>query len=125
MGKKFLLDTNTVLNFIGDKLSPDPKLKIAEIIDDVINISFINKIELLGFSKVEQSLIDFVNCSNVIAIDDDVVEKTFEIWRNNKIKLPDAVIAATAIFCGLVLLTNNTKDFNNRDKLEVVNTENL
>ncbi|MDP3442433.1 MAG: hypothetical protein Q8T08_06180 [Ignavibacteria bacterium] len=50
---------------MGNKLSGNAKTALAWIIDDEINLSVINKIELLGFSKVEQDLIDFVSFSNI------------------------------------------------------------
>lgn len=121
MGKRYLLDTNTVLDFMGNKLPHKAKNLIAQIIDDEINLSVINKIELLGFSKVEQDLIDFVGCSNIHPIDEVVVEKTIEMRSLYKIKLPDAIIAATALVNELAIITRNTKDFNKIDGLEVLN----
>lgn len=106
---------------MGYKLPGKAKTALAQIIDDEINLSVINKIELLGFRKVEQDLIDFVGCSNIYQMDDDIVEKTIEVRRLYKIKLPDAVIAATALHIGLTLVTNNTKDFKNIEGLEVLN----
>ena len=35
-------------------------------------------------------------------------------------KLPDAMIAATALQNGFILVTNNTKDFKNIEGLEVI-----
>ncbi|MFO7658271.1 MAG: type II toxin-antitoxin system VapC family toxin [Bacteroidales bacterium] len=121
MGKRYLLDTNTVLDYMGNKLPGKAKKALAQIIDDEINLSVINKIELLGFSKVEQDLIDFVSCSNICPMDDDIVEKTIEVRRLYKIKLPDAVIAATALCNGFTLVTNNTKDFKNIPGLLILN----
>jgi predicted nucleic acid-binding protein len=121
MGKRYLLDTNTVLDYMGGKLPDNARVVLAEIIDDEINLSVINKIELLGFAKVEQDLVDFVNCSNICPMDDDIVDKTIEVRRLYRIKLPDAIIAATALCNNFVLVTNNTKDFKNIPQLEVVN----
>ena len=106
---------------MGNKLPGKAKNLIAQIIDDEINLSVINKIELLGFSKVEQDLIDFVACSNIHPINDVVVDKTIEIRSLYKIKLPDAIIATTALVNELVIITRNTKDFNKIDGLEVLN----
>ena len=122
MGKRYLLDTNAVLDFMGNKLPNSANSFIARIIDIEINLSVINKIELLGFLTVEQDLIDFVNCSNILPIDDDVVDRTIEVRRSNKMKLPDAVIAATALHYNLILVTNNTKDFKNIKGVEVINS---
>lgn len=120
MGKRYLLDTNTVLDYMGNKLPVKAKNLIAQVIDEEINLSVINKIELLGFSKVEQDLVDFVACSNIHPMDDAIVDKTIEVRRLYKIKLPDAVIAATALQNGLILISRNTKDFKNIPKLEVI-----
>ena len=121
MGKRYLLDTNTVIDYMGNKLPGKARTALAQIIDDEINLSVINKIELLGFLKVEQDLVDFVSFSNICPMDDDVVEKNIEVRRLYKIKLPDAVIAATALQYGFALVTNNTKDFLGIKDLEVVN----
>jgi predicted nucleic acid-binding protein len=97
MGKRYLLDTNTILDYMGNKLSNKSKAALAKIIDHEINISVINKIELLGFSKVEQDLIDFVSCSNICPMGDDIVEKTIEVRRLFKIKLPDLWLKAPTV----------------------------
>ncbi len=120
MGKRYLLDTNAVLDYMGNKLPGNAKKLIARIIDEEINLSVINKIELLGFSKVEQDLIDFVACSNICPMDDAIVDKTIEVRSLYKIKLPDALIAATALQNGLVLVSHNTKDFKDIQGLEVI-----
>jgi predicted nucleic acid-binding protein len=41
----------------------------------------------------------------------EVAERAFLLRRANKIKLPDAVIQATAEVSGRVLITRNTRDF--------------
>ncbi len=111
MGKNYLLDTNAILDFMGDKLPAKARAIFSQIVDDQINISVINKIEILCFSTVEQDLIDFVNYSNVFPLDDHIIEKTIEIRRlYKKIKLPDAIIASTALHYDLILLTSD-KDF--------------
>jgi predicted nucleic acid-binding protein len=41
----------------------------------------------------------------------DVAERAFLLCRSNRIKLPDAIIQATAETAGRVLITRNTRDF--------------
>jgi predicted nucleic acid-binding protein len=41
----------------------------------------------------------------------DVAERAFQLRRTSRIKLPDAVIQATAEGAGRVLITRNTRDF--------------
>ena len=120
-----MIDTNVVLDFMGNKLAPKARIALSKIIDDEINLSVINKIELLGFSIVEQDLIEFVGCSNICTMDDDIVEKTIDVRRVFKIQLPDAVIAATALIHNFTLVTSNTKDFKNISGLEVINPNDL
>jgi len=121
MGIKYLLDTNVVLDFMGKNLPEKSQNIVAKIIDDEISISIITKIELLGFSNVEQNVIDFVSCSNVLTLSDDIVNKTIELRRKHKKKLPDTIIAATAIINELAVATRNTADFKDFENLSVWN----
>jgi len=121
MGKRYLLDTNTVLDFMGNKLPVNAKKELAKIIDEEINLSVINKIELLGFAKVDRDLIDFVSYSNIYKLDEDITELTIEVRKKYKIKLPDAIIAATALHHGLILFTNNTTDFDRIKGIKLLN----
>lgn len=47
--------------------------------------------------------------------------KTAEIRKAYRIKLPDAIIAATALIYNLTLLTRNTIDFNGIKGLKIIN----
>jgi len=46
---------------------------------------------------------------------------TIDLRRKYKIKLPDAVIAATALYYDLILVTRNEKDFEGIKGLEIYN----
>jgi predicted nucleic acid-binding protein len=117
----YLLDTNTIIDYLGGKFYSNAKNNLDKIIDEEINISVINKIELLSFSKLEQNLFDFVNESNVYKLDEDIVDQTIKIRKEHRIKLPDAIIAATALLFNFTLITNNTKDFKKLEQLNVIN----
>ncbi|MCL2284297.1 MAG: type II toxin-antitoxin system VapC family toxin [Fibromonadales bacterium] len=121
MGTKYLLDTNVILDFMGKKFSENVQSVIAEIIDEEINMSLITKIELLGFPDVKQDLIDFVSFANVLPLNDEVVNKTIELRRKHKKKMPDIIIAATAIVHNLTIATRNVDDFKNIENLSVWN----
>jgi predicted nucleic acid-binding protein len=121
MGKKFLLDTNAVIDFMANKLPESAKKELAKIIDTEINISVINKIELLGFDKVDQDLIDFVSFSNIYQLDEDITKHTIEVRKKYRIKLPDAIVAATALHHGFTLVTNNTADFDRIKGIKLLN----
>jgi len=122
MGQKYLLDTNVVLDFMGRKLPESSKILLSKIIDDQINISAINKIELLGFKHVEQNLIDFVNFSEVYHIDDEIIDSTINLRTKYNIKLPDAIVAATAIVNNFILISHNIKDFQKITELQFLDS---
>jgi len=86
------------------------------VIDETPIISVISQIELLCWktdSIKEQQVKDFIADSNIRNITPSVVVCCANIRRSNKIKTPDAIIAATAIAHGYTLITNNEKDFIN------------
>ena len=125
MGQKYLIDTNVILDFMGGRLPAKSEYILSEIIDDQINLSAINKIELLGFSNVEQEIIDLVSFAVIYHIDDDIIDKTIELRKKYKIKLPDAIIAATAIVNDFVLISHNFRDFQRISELNFINSYQL
>ncbi|HZY40191.1 MAG TPA: type II toxin-antitoxin system VapC family toxin [Mucilaginibacter sp.] len=120
----YLLDTNAVINYL-DATLPGPAMQfISTIVDDNCNISVITKMETLGYAfknvSEQRTMETFVSGSNVLLINDDVVNKTIAIRKTKKIKLPDAIIAATALVYGFTLISRNISDFVNIRGLRVI-----
>lgn len=110
----YLLDTNTVIDYLGAKLPVSAMTGMSSIIDAGPVISVINKIELLGFSTDPATytlLTDFVQAATVLDLTAPIVDLTIDLRRKYSIKLPDAIIAATALFHDRKLLSRNLKDF--------------
>jgi predicted nucleic acid-binding protein len=107
---------------MGKKLPAKSQFFLSEIIDNEINISAINKIELLGFAFVEQTILDFVSFAEIYPIDDETIDKSIDLRRKYKIKLPDAIIAATAIINNFTVITHNIKDFQKIIKLQTIDS---
>ena len=125
MGKRYLLDSNTVIDYIAG-LHPDKSVQwLNQIIDEEINVSIITKIEVLSFEPEKDdnytTLVDFFEASNIFELTNDIVNKTIQIRQKQKIKFPDAVIASTALVNGLILVSRNTKDFKSIPDLVVLN----
>jgi predicted nucleic acid-binding protein len=125
MGKNYLIDTNIGIYLMNGSLN-DKALRFVEpIINGTYNLSVITKIELLGFAFTDNDNLtntrNFINDGIVISLTDDIVEKTIDIRQRYKIKLPDAVIAATAIVCDFTLISRNDKDFANINELSYFN----
>lgn len=125
MGPGYLLDTNSIIDFSAGRFTNKAHQRIAQIIDDFPQISIINKIELLGFSKVSKQIISFTENAFIIALDDDIATETINLRKKYKIKLPDAIIAATAIVSNLTLVTSNVDDFKNVQGLEILNPRSI
>jgi len=53
----------------------------------------------------------FLDDFTVVGLDDGVAERAVAIRRTHRMKLPDAVIWATAQLTGRLLVTRNTRDF--------------
>ena len=101
---------------------------MSKIIDATPNVSVITKIEVLGFKAPEQHyqlLENFMDDSSVLDLTSNVIDQSINIRKNHKTKLPDAIIAATAMVYGLTLITRNVDDFKNIPLLKVINPHEL
>ncbi|PIX69340.1 nucleotide-binding protein, partial [Candidatus Roizmanbacteria bacterium CG_4_10_14_3_um_filter_33_21] len=96
--------------------------KLIEDANEEVNLSVITKIELLSFDNEDElKNIDrlLVN-SRIFSLDDEIVDKTIEVRKKYKLKLPDAIIAATAMINNLILVTHNKKDFKEIRGLKII-----
>ena len=121
MGTNFLIDTNVVIDFSHGIFSEKPKNFVANVLNKEPIISAITQIELLGFSVVPPQIESFVHYTSIIGINNSVIEKTIEIRKRYRKKLPGAIIAATALVNNLTLLTRNIADFKDIENLNIVN----
>jgi predicted nucleic acid-binding protein len=121
MGKRFLIDTNVLIEFQINLLPQKSQDFVSAVIDEEFNVSIINKIEILGSKFVTADTENFMQLVTVFELDINIVNATIELRKRHKIKLPDAIIAATAVVHGLTLITRNVKDFANIDNLDIIN----
>ncbi len=108
-----IFDTNVLIYLSKYILKPDDVFSNKT----ETSISIITKIEALGFNFINKEehllLLNLCNELNVIPVTDDIAEQTIRIRKANRIKLPDAIIYATALTEGLPLMTHNIADFKN------------
>lgn len=125
MEQRYILDTNTVIDYIGDKLPQHSALAMDKLVNDELNISIIVRIETLGFNGEEtemQKLKDFLSLAKNYYLDDLIADKTIDLRKiYRKLKLGDAIIAATALANNLILISRNTKDFEDISGLTCIN----
>jgi predicted nucleic acid-binding protein len=126
MGINYLWDTNTAIYFLQQQFPINAEKYIDSILQTNIPvISAITEIELLCWKTASKNdlkvLNNFIQDATVIELEQEIKSKTAEIRKANKIKLPDAIIAATAIVYNLTIITRNTADFKNIDGLITIN----
>lgn len=108
-GVDYVLDTNFILGLL--KSSPEALALIEERQIDVerCGYSAISRMELLGFRGItgtEDTLIrDKLAHLTYLAITSAIEEETIRLRRTRQMKLPDAIIAASALDAGAELLT--------------------
>ncbi|MEO5499796.1 MAG: type II toxin-antitoxin system VapC family toxin [Ginsengibacter sp.] len=126
MGIKYLWDTNTVIYYLQQLLPPNAEQFLDELnLQDKPTISAITEIELLCWKPARDKDMDvvqnFIYDALVIELEQAIKLKTAEIRKIYNIKLPDAIIAATAIVYDLTLLSRNISDFKNINDLKFIN----
>lgn len=123
MGTQYLIDNNAVIDYLSGKLPPKGMTFMNSIINAIPKVSVITKIEVMGYNAPAtdyQLLSDFINDADVLQLTELVVNQTIELRKQYKTKLPDAILAATALANGLVLISRNLSDFKNITGLEVI-----
>lgn len=121
----YLLDTNILIYYLAGTLPEDVKPVIERIVQESFNISIITRIELLGWKgHTEEGRImarQLLDCARCIPLTEPLAETTIQIRNVARISLPDAVIAASAISLGAILVTRNDKDFSDVTGLQICN----
>lgn len=62
---------------------------------------------------------DLLATISIIPLDSRIARLTALVRRHYRVKVPDSIIAATAMFTGSTLLTRNTRDFRKISNLTI------
>jgi predicted nucleic acid-binding protein len=122
---RYIYDTNIFIYYLASE--PTVSSLFAENFLDLheILISPIVRMELLSFSilseKEEQSIEGLLSQFNLVPLSREIEDQTIQLKRQCKIKLPDAIIAATALNQDAVLVTRNVSDFQSIPGLKIKN----
>ena len=108
-GINFVADTNALIYLLNGNTCMTPYL------DKNLSYSVISEMELLSYSGIteseENSIKSLLKECEEVALSAEIKEKTIEIRKKYKTKIPDAIVAASAIVSGLPLITAD-KGFN-------------
>ena len=109
-GKRYLLDTNAVIQL----LVGNPSLRKMVENSDFLAISVISKLEFLSYPDLTEDekiafyeLLEDLTVFDLTASDAALIQETVAMRIDCGLKLPDAVIAATALVNDCEVITND------------------
>ena len=121
----YLLDTDFIINYFKGIFKGDARKFIDSVINDTTIISVITRMEILSWkslnTKDEEIIKEFISDSTIFSLEESIINRTILLRKANRIKLPDAIIAATALVSNLTLTTRNISDFKNIPGLKLIN----
>ena len=125
MGQKYLIDSNVLIDYMAGSIPEKGSDFVENLFNSQFLFSVVTKIEVLGhndFPYKMSAMSNFLSLSEISPLNETVTEKTIELKRLfRKMKLGDAIIAATAIADNLALITRNVDDFRFIPSLTVLN----
>ena len=120
-GRKLLLDSNIVIYIAKKELAPE----VFAIAEDAIFLSDVSFMETLGYTfsdeSEKQAIENLLSVLFRLPIEEVVVQKVIALRQTRRMKLPDAIIAATALVHDCVLVTRNISDFSGLPGLAILN----
>ncbi len=116
-GNKSLLDTNILLYWLGGRLNE------SELPRGELAISFVTELEALSYPGIspdeEEKLRQVLDGLQIIGMNEVIKDFTVALRRRFKLKLPDAIVAATALYLEANLITND-REFDKVDTIRSV-----
>jgi len=111
---KALFDTNILIDYLAGHKPADRELKRF----DQGFISVVTWFEVLvgAQSGDEEAVVRrFLDGFRCVSVTREVAARAVELRRRRRLRLPDAIIWATAGECDCLLVTRNTRDFPTSD----------
>jgi hypothetical protein len=107
-GNNILVDTNIILYLLSGDKTLIPILNNKNLF-----VSFITQLELLSYSELNNKQIaaikKFLLECTIIDINPDIKNFTINLRKKFSLKLPDAIIAATAMYLNLPLISADSQ----------------
>lgn len=119
-----IIDTNILIYHLAGILTDQAEAVLADALESGSYISIITRIELLGWRKhspeslkAAEALLQSVS---EIPLHEEIIRLCINFRQNYPIKLPDAIIAATARHIKVPLMTRNMADFERVPELKML-----
>ena len=110
---KALFDTNILIDFLGGKAAAQEEL--ARYDDRAISIVTWMEVMVGTNTATVGGTRAFLSNFELMGLDEAVAEIAVELRRLHRIKLPDAIVWATARHHGRLLVTRDVRDFPHGD----------
>ena len=107
---RFVLDTNAVVSLLNGNRDLAARLEAAA----YVGISVITYLEFLAFDGLSEddrnSFKQFCSRVEIVPLvhNDDLADKTLILRSQHRLKLPDAIIGATALCRNALIITNDS-----------------
>jgi len=105
-----LFDTNILIDYLNGIEVARNELAFFEQ-PMISSITWMEVMVGASSSDEEALLRDFLNRFVVLPVNMDVSERAVELRRQYRMRLPDAIIWATALCASALLISRNTRDF--------------
>jgi len=109
VGTKVLFDTNILIDHLSGVDRAGAELRRYQ--DRAISIITWMEVMAGSNSEDESRIRAFLSAFRCLPVTTEVAERSFALRRQRKLKLPDAIILATAETADRLLITRNTRDF--------------
>lgn len=106
---KALFDTNILIDFLNGV--PQARDEIARYGRKYISIITWMEVLVGANDDVEAGTRDYLGSFHVVPVDDKVADRAVKLRREHGIRLPDAIVWASADVHSMLLVTRNTRDF--------------
>lgn len=105
---KALFDTNILIDYL--KGVPQAKIEIERYDERAVSVITWMEIMVGTTAQTKAGTEAFISGFELLALDEKVAERSVVIRQAKRIKLPDAIVWATAQVNNCLLVTRNTKD---------------
>jgi predicted nucleic acid-binding protein len=119
-----IIDTNILIYHLAGVLTDQAEATLADALTSGSYISIITRIELLGWRKHSPDSLkaseELLRSVSEIPLHEEIIRLCISFRQHYPIKLPDAIIAATARHAKVPLMTRNMTDFERVPELKMV-----
>ena len=118
----YTLDTNAVIYYLQKdeavRAVIEPMLEAG-----AVHVATVTEIELFSYTHLtlddNNRIEKLLDAFEIVPLDSNIARIAGRLRREQRMKLPDSVIAATALFTGTTLVTRNIRDFKRIPNLSV------